>query len=72
MFTFCKARWARQKKNGKKIKQLEWPKCQKPKDENMGWMKQKTTEQTIKQENKWISKKYEKNQSIKERKKWKK
>ena len=28
-------------KNGKKITQLKWPKYQKPKDENMGWTKQK-------------------------------
>ena len=27
-------------KNRKKIMQLKWPKYQKPKDENMGWMKQ--------------------------------
>jgi hypothetical protein len=27
-------------KKGKKIKQLKWPKYQKPKDENMGWRKQ--------------------------------
>ena len=40
MFTFCKARWARRKKIGKKITQLKWPKYQKPKDENMGWTKQ--------------------------------
>ena len=37
---FCKARWARWKKTGKKITQLKWPKYQKPKDENMGWTKQ--------------------------------
>ena len=37
LFTFCKARWARQKKkNGKKIEQLKRPKYKKPKDENMG------------------------------------
>ena len=30
-------------KNGKKIKQLKWPKYQKPKDKNMGWMKHKWT-----------------------------
>ena len=29
------------KKTGKKITQLKWPKYQKPKDENMGWMKEK-------------------------------
>ena len=29
-------------KNGKKIMQLKWPKYQKPKDENMGWTKQKS------------------------------
>ena len=28
-------------KKGKKITQLKWPKYQKPKDENMGWTKQK-------------------------------
>ena len=37
--------WARQDgqdgKNGDKIMQLKWPKYQKPKDENMGWTKQK-------------------------------
>ena len=27
-------------KTGKKITQLKWPKYQKPKDENMGWIKQ--------------------------------
>jgi hypothetical protein len=27
-------------KNGKKITQIEWPKYQKLKDENMGWTKQ--------------------------------
>ena len=31
----------RMEKNGKKITQLKWPKYQKPKDENMGWTKQK-------------------------------
>ena len=31
-------------KNGKKIMQLKWPKYQKPKDENMGWTKQKKPE----------------------------
>ena len=30
-------------KNGKKIRQLKWPKYQKPKDEKMGWMKHKKT-----------------------------
>ena len=40
MFTFCKARWARPEKNGKKITQLKWPKYQKPTDENVGWTKQ--------------------------------
>ena len=28
-----------EKKNGKKSMQLKWPKYQKPKDKNMGWMK---------------------------------
>ena len=37
MFTFCKARWTRRRKNGKK----KWPKYQKPKDENMGQNKEK-------------------------------
>ena len=32
-------------KNGKKIMQLKWPKYRKPKDENMGWTKQKFWEQ---------------------------
>ena len=36
MFTFCMARWARQKKNGRKIIQLKWSN-----DKNMGWTKQK-------------------------------
>ena len=41
LFTFCKSRWARQKKTRKKIMQLKWPKYQKLKDENMGWRKNK-------------------------------
>ena len=34
MFTFCKSRWARREKIGKKITQLNWLKYQKPKDKN--------------------------------------
>ena len=41
LFTYCKARWTRKKKNRKKITQLKWPKYQKPKDKNLGWTKHK-------------------------------
>ena len=39
LFTFCKARWTRRKKTGKKITKLMWSKYQKPKDKNMRWTK---------------------------------
>ena len=34
-----KGKMAKTEKNRKKITQLKWPKYQKPKDENMGWLK---------------------------------
>ena len=36
------------RKNGKKITQLKWPKYQKPKDENMGWTKHKVQAYLVK------------------------
>ena len=41
LHNLCLPLWARRKENRKKITQLKWPKYQKPKDENMGWTKQK-------------------------------
>ena len=38
-YVFLQGRMGKTEKTGKKISQLKWPKYQKPKDKNMGWMK---------------------------------
>ena len=43
MFVYIlQGKMGKTEKNGKKITEQKWPKYQKPKDKNMGWMKQKT------------------------------